>query len=325
MRFPGFIDLQVNGFKGIDFCNPNLSLDDIKFVNRELLKVGTIGYCPTLISSSLEVYKRNLSILSRGCQLKAGAKILGIHLEGPFISPEDGNRGIHSKQHILEPSIELFEQFKAWSQNNIALLTIDPSLPDALELIEHVVGTSETIISIGHFNANPEIIKRAVDSGVRCATHVGNGIKSQIHRYKNPLWAILSEDSISGLFITDGFHIPRELIVVGLRAKTPSRFIVASDSVFICGMSPGIYDFHGTSVVLDSNGYLHVQDSEYLAGSASTMLDCMNYLATLGELGPEDLLRVGFDNALELLNIEKSSLPTKRASLITLQDNRFYL
>ena len=187
MKIPGFIDLQVNGYKGVDFSNPNLTIDDVEFVCRELFSTGTVAYCPTLISSSLGVYERNLKVISKASQSDKGATILGIHLEGPFISSEEGYRGVHSINNIVEPSIQIYEKFKSWSKNSIALITLDPSKTGSLELIEYITSRDKSIISIGHSNADNETIKEAINKGVRCATHIGNGIFPMIHRHQNPL------------------------------------------------------------------------------------------------------------------------------------------
>ncbi|NVM52315.1 MAG: amidohydrolase family protein [Candidatus Helarchaeota archaeon] len=196
---PGFVDLQVNGFKGIDFSDPNLKLEDIFFVSKHLAKHGILGFCPTIISSPLEVYEHNLPLIAEALQSKDGAQILGIHLEGPFINPEYGPRGVHPEDCIILPSIEIFEQFRTWSDDNIAILTLAPEREGALELIKHVVNTSKVVLSIGHLNAGKEIIQKAVDAGVQAATHIGNGLADMVHRHNNPLWPILADDRITGL------------------------------------------------------------------------------------------------------------------------------
>lgn len=299
---PGWVDLQVNGYKGVDFSNPTLSLEDIKTVSIELLKQGTVGYCPTLITSPINVYEHNLPLIAEASESKEGAQILGIHLEGPFINPEYGPRGIHPEKHVLLPSIELYERFRSLAQDKIALLTLAPERPGGLELIEHIVNSSSTVVSIGHLAASNEIIQKAVKAGARAATHVGNGLPDLIHRHKNPLWPLLAEDRLTGLFITDGSHLSDQEIRTFLRAKRVSNFIVTSDVVHLAGMDPGEYLFHGIPVILESNGYLHRKNATQHAGSTSTMADCVGYMAGLNILNEEELKKVGFENPLKLLN-----------------------
>lgn len=302
MSIPGWIDLQVNGFKGIDFSSPDLAIQQIKLINKELLKVGTIGYCPTIITSSIEIYQRNLPLIAKAMEENSeGARLLGIHLEGPFINPSKGPRGIHPKNYITPPSIKLFEKLYEWSNKNIALITIAPEQPKALDLIEYISKKTNTTVSIGHTSANMEIIRRAKQLGVRGATHVGNGISEHINRHKNPIWSILADDDIYGLFITDGFHLPDEFIKVALRAKTPSKFIITSDLIHFSGLNPGQYNLNGVPIILEPNGYLHRKDSNQLAGSTSTMMDCMNVISRLDELKLEEMKKIGHNNPLKLL------------------------
>jgi len=322
----GWIDLQVNGYNGINFSDPSLRLSDIKKVNSQLLELGTIGYCPTIISSSLDVYSHNLQLIAKAIEIQEeGAKILGIHLEGPFINPNIGYRGIHRKENIILPSLEIFDKLSSWSHNNIKILTLAPEMKDALELTQHVLKTSNLIVSIGHSNAMKDTIQNAVNLGVKAATHVGNGLPDMIERHKNPMWPILAEDEIYGLFITDGYHLPEELLKTCLRAKKVSKFIVTSDLIHLAGKSPGNYTINDIPVVLESNRHLHCQDSSQLAGSASSMMECMNYLASIGELSEKELYLVGHDNPLKLLNIDANSINFPKKTKINYQENKFFI
>jgi N-acetylglucosamine-6-phosphate deacetylase len=302
LKLEGFVDLQVNGYKGIDFSNPNLQKEDIKFVSKELLKLGVIGYCPTLISSKLDTYKHNLPLLAEAMNDQIGAQMLGIHLEGPFINPRDGVRGIHLQENIIAPSIDIFDKLYKWSNGKIAILTIAPEINDSFKLIEYIANKKDIVISIGHTTALNDVIVKAINLGVKAATHVGNGLQNRIHRHNNPLWPILANDHLYGLFVTDSFHIPYELIKVALRSKGASKFIVTSDLVHIAGLKPGLYDFHGEMVVLENSGLLRCQDSNYLAGSTQTMIDCMNYISSFEEVNIEELYKIGYENPLKLIN-----------------------
>ncbi len=301
---PGFVDLQVNGYKGVDFSAPNLTLKAINLVSDQLLAQGTIGYCPTLISSPLEIYERNLPLIAEAMESKQGAQILGIHLEGPFLNPKYGPRGIHPENQIISPSIQLFEQFRTWSKDKITLFTLAPEREGALDLIRHIINESKVVVSIGHLDAGYKEIQEAIDAGARAATHVGNGLADKIDRHDNPLWPILADDRLMGFFITDGSHLPKEMVKVCLRAKGTSKFIVTSDMVHLAGLEPGEYDFHGVPVVLEHENYLHRKGATQHAGSASTMLECMNFLASLRELDETGLYQVGYENPLTLINTQ---------------------
>lgn len=322
---PGFVDLQVNGFKGIDFSDPNLKITDIGQINEELLSRGIVGYCPTIISSPLEVYERNLPLIAEAFQLKKGAQILGIHLEGPFLNPDYGPRGVHPEKDIKPPSIELFEKFMTWAQDKIGIVTLAPEQQGALKLIEHITNTGKTVVSIGHFSAGKEIIQKAIDAGASAATHVGNGLADMLHRHNNPLWPILADNRITGLFITDGSHLPEEMVRVCLRAKGPEKFIVTSDMIHLTGLEPGEYDFHGVPVILEEEGYVHRKGVTQHAGSARTMLECMNFLASLNELGQEELFKVGYFNPLKLLTREIDQERLNQALNLSYEKQQFHI
>ncbi|MCP4762387.1 MAG: glucosamine-6-phosphate isomerase, partial [archaeon] len=292
---PGWVDLQVNGYNGINFSDITLSLEQIYSLNNQLLQQGIIGYCPTIISSSLEVYRHNLPIIAESLKSQNGAQILGIHLEGPFINPEDGYRGIHLRENIILPSIEQFKEFRNLSQNNISIITLAPELIGAEELIKFIIKTGNEVISIGHSNADQDIIHKAVNFGVKAASHIGNGLPILINRHKNPIWSLLSEDKISGLFITDGFHLPKDLILTSIKAKKISNFIVASDMMHLAGRKPGNYIINDIPIVLEENGYLHIKGSQQLSGSARNMMDCMNYLNSIVDLDESDIFKIGYE------------------------------
>jgi N-acetylglucosamine-6-phosphate deacetylase len=326
MSIPGWIDLQVNGYDGVNFSDPSLTMSDIEKVSILLLEKGTIAYCPTLISSSLDAYKHNLTLISKAMDIhETGAKILGVHLEGPFINPEKGYRGIHREENILSPSIEIYNQLKKWSRNKIALITLAPELPGAIELINHIKEGDKTIVSIGHSKAGENTIQQAVKKGVQAATHVGNGLPDLIPRHDNPIWPLLADDELFGLFITDGFHLPKELVKTCLRAKGASKFIVTSDLIHIGGKKPGNYLINDSPVVLEPNGHLHVQDSSQLAGSASSMMECMNFLASIGELTVEELIQIGHDNPLNLLKSTIEQEIVNQKPIISFEKNKFLI
>lgn len=322
---PGFVDLQVNGFQGVNFSDPELTLDQIYQVSKTLYSRGTLAFCPTVITSPVEVYERNLPLIAKACRRAEGAQILGIHLEGPFINPLDGARGIHPAEHVQKPSIELFERLRQWADDRIALLTLAPEMESALTLAEHVVRTCSTVVSLGHHLADAETVHRAADAGARACTHIGNGIPEMIHRHQNPLWSVLAEDRLSGLVIADGFHLPQDMLRVCWRSKGARRFIVTSDMTHLAGMPSGDYRFGDIEVILEKNGHLHQKDSSLLAGSASDMLDCMNVMASWNELNETELQAIGMDNALALLGVQLDSEIIEKAPRLQFEQGQFLI
>jgi N-acetylglucosamine-6-phosphate deacetylase len=304
---PGFVDLQVNGAAGVDFGSGDLAESDVDKVASLLYRRGVIGFCPTVTTTSFERYERCLPVLARWQGGGETARNLGVHIEGPFINPDDGPRGIHNRAFVRPASIEVYERLRELCADRVAILTLAPEVPGALELIEHVTQSSKTVLSIGHTDAGAQAIQKAIDAGARSATHLGNGISSTIDRHQNPLWPMLAAERLTALCVTDGFHQPEEMLRVLLKVKAPDRFIVTSDMMPLAGLPPGDYEVHGRAVVLERDGWLHCRDSTQLAGSGRDMLDCMNYLAGLGVLTEAELETVGFVNPVALLGIDPPS------------------
>ena len=307
----GFVDIQVNGLLGIDFSDAELTLDDVRRAAAALAERGTGAFCPTVVTAPPEVYEASLPVLAEAARDEdLPCKILGIHIEGPFISPEDGARGAHRREHVLPPDEALYDRMQELSGGRVVLLTLAPEVPGALRLIEHVAREGKAAVGIGHTLASRDEVARAVEAGARFSTHVGNGVPSTIDRHSNPLWPQLADDRLFGLFITDGHHLPTDLIKVGLRAKGTDCFVVTSDASSISGLPPGEYGSHGARVKLEPSGRLWGLEHGYLAGSSACMLDCMNHLAGLGLLDEPGLVRVGRRNALELLGLDEACMPS---------------
>jgi len=306
---PGFVDLQVNGFGGINFSSTALTSEEVYQAVAALGRRGTQIFCPTVITSAPEVYRQALPILARAMQDPALQDCLpGIHLEGPFISPVEGAVGVHPAQYVQPPSLAVFDELYRLAEGKIALLTLAPELPGAIDLVRHAVRLGVRV-SIGHTLAGERAVRAAVEAGARFSTHLGNGCPNQIHRHLNPIWPQLASARLSAMLITDGHHLPPPVISSFLAAKGVGRVIVTSDASPLAGCAAGEYTIFGSRVLLEPGGRLRSMERDNLAGSSSTMLECMNYLASLCLLGEEDLWRVGCDNPLAALGRTRDSLP----------------
>lgn len=323
MAKKGFVDIQVNGLMGINFSLPGLTVDDIGKATRYLMDSGTVAYCPTIVTGPMEMYRTNLAALARARRdPELAGHIPGIHLEGPFISPEPGACGAHQPQYVRAPSIEEFELFMEWSEDGISILTLAPERPGAIELIKHASGRG-VVVSIGHHWSGIADMEKAVAAGAVCCTHLGNGIPNMMHRHDNPLWYQLSTDELWATFITDGHHLPPALIKTALRAKTLDRFIVISDAASLAGMPPGVYDDFGKEVVVEPSGRISCESTGTLAGSHSTMLECMNHLASLKILSEADMWKVGCSNPMRLLGKSSGQLDDVEGPLILFDGDAF--
>jgi len=320
----GFVDLQVNGRMGLGFSAPGLTVEDVRTVARDLAARGTVAFCPTIITAPADVYRDNLRTLAEAMEdPEIGGRMPGIHLEGPFISPEPGAVGAHPKGHVRDPSIEWFDRFQEWARGRIRILTLAPERPGAPELIRHAV-RQNVLVALGHHMAQDGELEEGVEAGGTLCAHVGNGLPNLLHRHNNPLWWELASDDVTGLFITDGHHLPADLIKVALRAKTVERFIVVSDASPLAGMPPGRYTIFGDlPVVVDETGRISSARTQSLAGSHASMLDCMNYLASLDLLDEADLWRVGFENPLRALGLQPADLGALPGPEVVFRNGRF--
>ncbi|MEK8126698.1 amidohydrolase family protein [Paenibacillus filicis] len=287
---PGLIDLQVNGCFGLDMNTLPLRPDTVLRMTRALLREGVTTYCPTVITNSPEAIEQAVGAIAGAARSypAIAACIVGIHLEGPFISPEDGPRGAHPLEHVGPPDWSAFCRWQDAAEGRIRMVTVSPEWPGALSFISRCA-ESGVIVSIGHTGATAEQIREAVSAGAVMSTHLGNGTHLTLPRHPNYLWEQLAADELYGCMIADGFHLPPAVLKVILRMKG-ERAIVVSDSVSFSGMPPGRYHPHiGGDVVLTEEGRLHLADHpKLLAGSARLLKEQVAYLADQGLASLED-------------------------------------
>ncbi|THF73412.1 N-acetylglucosamine-6-phosphate deacetylase [Cohnella fermenti] len=270
---PGLVDLQINGYAGIDFNSLALTADEVEEAARRLSRQGITTFLPTVITNSDENIARLVSIIAEACESDpdTARSIPGIHLEGPFLSPEDGPRGAHDKRYIREPDWDLMSRWQHAANGRIRVLTLSPEWEGSAAFIrrcrEHGIR-----VSIGHTGASPEAIRGAIEAGATMSTHLGNGAHLMLPRHPNYIWEQLAADEVTAAFIADGFHLPDSVLKVFLRCKGQQAILV-SDAVYLAGMPPGTYDTHiGGRVVLTEEGRLHLADQpRLLAGSAQLL------------------------------------------------------
>jgi N-acetylglucosamine-6-phosphate deacetylase len=321
----GFVDLQVNGFAGVDFSAPGLTIDDVRKVVLNLRDRGTVAFCPTVITSPIEIYEENLPILAAACRdSEIGPSILGLHIEGPFISDRDGAIGAHSKADVRLPDLRFFDRLRDLSDDRIVLLTLAPELEGAPDLIRHARSAGVTV-SLGHHLADSAILALAYEAGARSITHFGNGIPNFMPRHPNPLWDMLAETRLLLTLITDGHHLPPSVIQVTCACRGTKGIIVVSDSAPIAGLPPGRYHTLGQEVVLETSGKLWNPAGNHLVGSSASMLDCMNHLASLRIFDESGLRQVSYSNPLELLGIEPESFAAPASAVPVFEEGRFTL
>ena len=266
---PGLVDLQVNGWAGLDLNTLPLSVETVARLTEALWQVGVTAYYPTLITNSDEAIASSLRTIASACSGSArlNASIPGLHLEGPFISPQDGSRGAHDQRFVKAPDWALFERWQDAAAGRIKIITLSPEWDGAADFIARCVD-SGVKVSIGHTSATPEQIRDAAAAGASLSTHLGNGAHPMLPRHPNYLWEQLADDRLWGCVIADGFHLPPSVLKVALRAKG-AKLLMVSDAVALGGMEPGEYETHiGGRVTLTPEGRLHLTGQpKLLAGS----------------------------------------------------------
>jgi N-acetylglucosamine-6-phosphate deacetylase len=263
VELPGFVDLQVNGFVGVDFTDPALTPERILHAVAAIEKTGVTRFLPTLITSSLETFAACARVVAR----TKHAAIAGIHMEGPYISPDDGPRGAHLRAFVRGADVDDFRRRQDAAEGRIRLVTLAPEVPGAVALVEHLVA-SKVRVAIGHTGATGAQIRDAVTAGATLSTHLGNGCANMLPRHPNVIWEQLGEDRLLASFIVDGHHLPPATVKAMVRAKTPARAILVTDAVGAAGMPPGRYTLGGQEVELSATGRVAVPGALNLAGSA---------------------------------------------------------
>jgi len=303
VQIPGLVDLQVNGYKGVDFSGADLTEEEFAQACRELLDAGTTAFLPTLITSPTEVYQRNLPLIAGvlGREEFRG-RVPGVHLEGPFIATEDGARGAHNAEWVRKPDPSYLQELVRWAQGTIRLLTIAADQEGAADLSRAARGHG-IAVSLGHHMANEHDLERLVRVGAKALTHLGNGVPALLSRHQNPIWAGLANDDLAALIIADGHHLPPATLKTILRTKGPGRCIVVSDASPLAGLPPGEYWSMGARVILQEDGKLFNPATGYMAGSSATILGCANHLAGLGLAGLNELGQMFFYNPLRLIGV----------------------
>ncbi|MDA3941164.1 MAG: amidohydrolase family protein [Spirochaetia bacterium] len=302
---PGFMDIQVNGYSGLDYSSDNLQGSDVVKITAMLAAAGTSRHFPTIITNSQKLIIRNLKTISRTIidNPDLSDAIPGIHVEGPFISAEDGPRGAHDLQYVRKPDFAEFEEWQSASGGRIRQLTIAPELPGALDFIKRV-SSEGVIVSIGHTAADPGIIKEAVKAGASMSTHLGNGSHGTLPRLNNYIWEQLGSDELNASFIADGFHLPPSVVKVILRTKGLDRLILVSDIAVLGGTKPGIYKWGNIDVKVHEDGHLGLAGTEYLAGSGHLLNYSIAWLMNELRLSPADAV------ALCTINPQKLFFPS---------------
>ncbi len=301
---PGLIDIQVNGYLGRSFCSSDLTTDDVIFVAEKLTEAGVTAFCPTVTTASFDTLHASLEAIAQACERSpvARARILAIHLEGPYISPDDGPRGAHPREHVRNPDWDEFSRLQQAAGGRIGMVTLAPELPGALDFVARA-SQAGVIVALGHHAASREQIHAAVNAGAAISTHLGNGAHSQLPRHPNYIWEQLAHDGLLASLIVDGHHLPPAVVKSFYRAKGQSRLILVSDAMPAAGLPAGRYAFMGLDVEVKEDGAVRLSGTPYLAGSTLKLCDAVDNVMSFAGASFADAITMAASNPARLLGV----------------------
>lgn len=313
----GLVDLQVNGYRGLDINGRNLDANTVSKLARALIETGATCFAPTVITSPENEILHRLRCIAQACadDPVAAACIPFVHLEGPSISPRDGFRGAHPIESVRPPSLSEFERWQAACNGLVGLVTLSPHFPGSEDYISALVERG-VHVSLGHTDASHQQIEAAVRAGARLSTHLGNGIALKLDRHPNPIWTQLADDRLSASFIADGHHLPAETLRAMVQAKGLSRCILVSDAVALAGMPPGRYlSAIGGLVTLSANGRLTMEGTATLAGAVVPLITCVGRAVQMTGRPLAEVLVMASQNPGRFVGNRGLLLPGERADL----------
>lgn len=303
---PGLVDIQVNGFAGVDFNAPGLDAEGLDRALSGMLSCGVTRCLPTLITNGeAELIALLRDLDAAVSQSKLGPLMVpGYHIEGPFLSPEDGYAGCHPPQHMRSASRALVQKLEDVSTRPLKIMTVAPEIEGVLDLIPFLVSRG-IACAIGHSAASRAVTDAAIEAGASMSTHLGNGVPHLLNKNENPLFVQLGRDRLMASFIADGIHIPTDMLQSWLRAKTIGRSILVTDATAGAGVpgKTGTFTIGAQKIERHADGSVRLPGSRYLAGSAASMDQMLRNVMRWYGLTVADAIRLARENPLRAVSL----------------------
>ncbi|HZY61480.1 MAG TPA: amidohydrolase family protein [Edaphobacter sp.] len=295
---PGFVDLQVNGYGGIDLNDVSCTPSDILRLSQQLATLGTTTFIPTIITASSQKIEHLLRTIRTAREEFPFVyhAVPWVHLEGPSISPLEGFCGAHEVEFVHAPSLSEFDHWQTVSGGLVRMVTLSPHWEESAEFIRSL-RKCDVLVSIGHTHATRDQIRCAVDAGASLSTHLGNGIALTLPRHDNPIWPQLSDERLKKMFIADGIHLPGDVLRAMLRATGKEHSILVSDSVALAGSPAGSYRTNvGSFVTVSPDGSIRLKGSQLLAGSGIALKDAIARAVAIGGVSLGEAIQFATEN-----------------------------
>ena len=317
---PGLVDIQVNGFAGVDFNRPQTPHSEIQKALELIVSTGVTRCLPTVITGPKDDMVgclRNLAAAKKAVPL--GKAIAGFHVEGPHIASADGPRGAHPLDSVRPPDLEEYKRWQEATDGQIRLVTLSAEYDSAPDYIRAIVRDGVTA-SIGHTAATSDQIRAAVDAGATLSTHIGNAAHSVMPKHPNYIWDQLAEDRLSASFIVDGIHLGAAFLKSALRAKTVSRAVLVTDASAPAGAKPGRYVLGRQDADLTEDGRVVLAGTDRLAGSALKLNDGIANVMRMAGISLSEALAMATTHPARVIHLEGRSkwlVAGERADLVT--------
>jgi len=267
------VDIQVNGYGGVDFNKDSLGVDELHHACAFLESHGVEAILATIITDKIDVMARRLANLARLREQDPQVRriIAGFHIEGPFLNAEPGYRGAHPAEAVHPADADEMLRLLDAAQGRTRIVTLAPE-SDCGFKITRMLADQNILVSAGHCNPSLEQLRGAIDAGLRMVTHLGNGCPAQLPRHDNIIQRVLSQaDKLWVCFIADGVHVPFFALQNYLRCAGTSRSIIVSDAMAAAGLGPGQYKLSRWEVTIGPDLAAWAPDRSHLIGSAITL------------------------------------------------------
>jgi N-acetylglucosamine-6-phosphate deacetylase len=300
-----YVDLQVNGYAGVDFNADDLSDRELHDICSRLIKDGVQSILATIITAPAEQMLARVRRIAKFCRehLDASHVIAGFHIEGPFINPESGYVGAHPSRSTRRADQGFASQLIDASENRVKLVTLAPEM-DPGAFVTRWLTEQHIVVAGGHSNASSAALKESIQAGLRMWTHLGNGCPMLLPRHDNIVQRVLGEaDSLYISFIADSHHVPAVALNNYLKLVPHDRIVIVSDAIAAAGLGPGDYHLGGQCVHVDSQGAAWSQDRTHFAGCATTLHNMEQFLRSSIDATDADIQAWFCDNPTKVLKL----------------------
>ena len=302
----GYVDLQVNGYQGIDFNQPGRTVAELRFAAEAMLRDGVMKALPTLITGSIEDMCACIGALRMAVETDELCHKLfaGIHLEGPFLSRKLGFIGAHPPQHALDANVAELAKLIECGGGLVKLMTLAPEVDREGAMTKFLVERNVTV-SAGHTDASLDDLDCCIEAGLKLFTHLCNACPPELNRHDNIIYrALRRSDQLYYTLIADGFHVPKMLFENILHWVPSERLAVVSDAISAAGLGPGVYRLAGREVSIGPDKAARDPSGKHFVGSACSMRDADRWLITSLGLSDEHRKTLLVTNPAKWLGID---------------------